>query len=625
MKKRILCLLMAVFLLPGLIAIPAGAAVLENSGEVQTIRALGIMTGDSAGNLNLGGFVTRAQFAKMLVNASSYKDSVGDGEGVSLFKDVNSTHWASQYIKIAVNEGWMTGYTDGTFRPSQSITLEQACATVLRLLGYDSSALAGSFPSAQLSKASSLGLRDQISIGKGAYMTRSDCVYLFYNALTAQTNDAKIYAVTLGYTVTNGNVDYAAVVSANLSGPYVATSGGNLLELPFASSAASVYRNGATSSMSAVQQYDVYYYNAGMQTVWIYTDRAGGTITALLPSAAAPTSVTVGTKTYPVGNATAAYKLSSMGGFKVGDTALLLLGMNGEVVDVVNGSVANTVYYGVVTAVADASSSGSTAATEVRVSVACTDGVVHTFSVGKRGAYTVGSLVSASMTDSGASVTQLTPKALSGAINREGTKLGDKLFAGDVQILDTASNGAWAKIYPSRLAGYTLSTDNIRYYVTNTSGEITHLLLDDVTGDTWSYYYLTSVPKISDGTLSGSYSGLKDGATVTLNNNGKTFGVEAGGVGVQFNSDGEIKSMRTLQSVILNSLSSVSAMGGNTTYTLNSGVQVYLRKRDANFVLNYYQVDLGSINSSDYKLTGWVDNFGSTAGKQVRVIIAEET
>ncbi|WP_369283343.1 S-layer homology domain-containing protein [Oscillibacter sp. GMB15532] len=623
MKRRILCLLMAVFLLPGLIAIPAGAAVSEDSGEVQTIRALGIMTGDSAGNLNLGGNVNRAQFAKMLVNASSYKDSVGDGEGVSLFKDVNSTHWASQYIKIAVNEGWMTGYTDGTFRPSQSITLEQACATVLRLLGYDSSSLAGSFPSAQLSKASSLGLRDQISLGKGEYMTRSDCVYLFYNTLTAQTSDAKVYAVTLGYTVTNGNVDYAAVVSANLSGPYVAGRGQSL-ELPFASSAAAVYRNGAVSTMSAVQQYDVYYYNTGMQTVWIYTDRAGGTITALLPSAAAPTSVTVGATTYTVGTATAAYKLSSMGGFKVGDTALLLLGMNGEVVDVVNGNAASTVYYGVVTAVANASSSGSTAGTEVRVSVGCTDGVVHTFSVNQRGAYTVGSLVSASMTDSGASISQLTAKTLSGAVNQTGTKLGDKLFAGDVQILDTASNGAWAKIYPSRLAGYTLSTDDIRYYVTNTSGEITHLLLDDATGDTWSYYYLTSVPEKSNGTLSGSYSGLKDGSSVTLDNNGKTFSAEAGGVGVQFNSDGEIKNMRQLLSVTLDSLSSVSAMGGNTTYALDSGVQVYLRKRDANYVLSYYQVNLGSVNASDYKLTGWVDNFGNTAGKQVRVIIAEE-
>ena len=542
MKKRILSLLMAVCMAAALFAVPAGATASNDSGEVQTIRALGILVGDSAGNLNLGGSVTRAQFAKMLVCASTYKDSVGDGEGVSLFKDVKSNHWASQYIKVAVDEGWMTGYTDGTFRPSQTITLEQACTTVLRLLGYDSSTLAGSFPFAQLSKASSLGLRDQITLSKGGLMTRSDCVYLFYNALTAQTSGGKTYATTLGYTVTNGNVDYAAVVSANLSGPYVVGSGKSL-NLPFTSTAATVYRNGAESSLSSVQQFDVYYYNSGMQTVWIYTDRAGGTITALSPSAAAPTSVTVGTTSYTIGTATAAYKLSSMGGFKVGDTALLLLGMNGEVVDVVSGSAVDTVYYGVVTSVADSSTSGTTAGTEVRVAVACTDGVVHTFSVSQRGAYTTGNLVSVSMADGGTSIKQLTAKTLSGAVDKAGTKLGDKTFAGDVQILDTTSSGAWVKIYPSRLAGYTLSTSDVRYYITNTDGKITHLILDNATGDIWSFYYLTTVPEKTDGTLTISYAGLKNGISTSLDSDGKDFNVATGGTGVQFNGDGTVKNM----------------------------------------------------------------------------------
>lgn len=625
MKKRFLSILLAVCMAASLLSVPAGAAVAAaDSGEVQTVRALGILTGDSAGNLNLSGCVTRAQFAKMLVSASQYKDSVGDGEGVSLFKDVKSDHWASRYIKVAVDEGWMTGYTDGTFRPSQTITLEQACATVLRLLGYDSTKLAGSFPSAQLSKAASLGLRDQITLTRGGKMTRSDCVYLFYNALTAQTSGGQTYASTLGYTVTNGQVDYAAVVSANLSGPYVVGSD-RTLDLPFASGAAKVYRNGGVSTVSAAQQYDVYYYNSGMQTVWLYTDRAGGVITALGPSAAAPTSVTVGTTSYAVGTATAAYKLSSMGGFKVGDTALLLLGMNGEVVDVVSGGAADTIYYGVVTSVAEGAAAGTAAATEVRVAVACTDGTVHTFSAEKRGAYTVGSLVSVSMADGGTTIKQLTAKSLGGTVDRAGTSLAGKTFAADVQILDTSSTGAWAKVYPSRLAGCTLKDGDVRYYVTNTSGEITHLILDDATGDTWSFYYLTTAPEKTDGQLSVSYGGLHNGSTVSLNNNGKYFDVAAGGAAAQFNADGTLKSLRQLTSVTLDSLSSVSAMGGGTTYRVDSGVQVYLRSRSPeNGSVSYRQVSLSAVNAADYQLTGWVDRFGSTAGGQVRIIIAVE-
>lgn len=622
-RKRILGLLLAICTAATLAIVPAGAAVSADSGEVQTIRALGILVGDVNGNLNLEGSVTRAQFSKMLVNASSYKDSVGDGEGISLYKDVKSDYWASQYIKIAVDQGWMVGYTNGTFRPNQSITLEQACTTVLRLLGYDSSKLGGSFPTAQLSKASSLGLRDQITLAKGDIMTRSDCVYLLYNALTSQNNDGKIYATTLGYTVTNGHVDYTAVVSANLSGPYVA--GGRSLNLPFSGTAAKVYRNGASSTLGSVQEYDVYYYHPGLQTVWIYTDRAGGTITALAPSAAAPASVTVGANTYSIGTATAAYKLSSMGGFKVGDTALLLLGMNGEVVDVVKGSsVTDTSFYGVVTSVADAKASGSNAAGVVNVGVACTDGLVHTFSVEKRTGFAVGTLVSVSLADGGTSIKMLTAKTIDGAVDKSGTKLGDRKFAPDVQILDTTSTGAWAKIYPSRLAGYTLKSKDVRFYITNGDNQITHLILDDATGDTWSFYYLTTVPEKIEGELNVSYAGMQNGKISSLNNNGKYFGVTTGGAGIRFNADGTMKDLRQLQSVTLDSLSSVSAMGQNRSYTLDSGVQVYLRKKDsATYQVSYYQTALSSINAADYKLTGWVDSFGNSAGGRVRMIIAE--
>ena len=38
-------------------------------------------------------------------------------------------------IRIAVSQGWMSGYTDGSFRPSNPVTLEEACAAALKLLG----------------------------------------------------------------------------------------------------------------------------------------------------------------------------------------------------------------------------------------------------------------------------------------------------------------------------------------------------------------------------------------------------------------------------------------------------------------------------------------------------------
>ena len=128
-------------------ALPAASSAVyaeSQTTQLQIVRAMGILTGDQNGNLSLGSSVTRAQFVKMMCAASTYKDSIGNGSGVSLFKDVKKSYWGSEYIKLAIEQGWVYGYVDGTFRPNNNITLEEACTALLRLLGYDSSKLTGS-------------------------------------------------------------------------------------------------------------------------------------------------------------------------------------------------------------------------------------------------------------------------------------------------------------------------------------------------------------------------------------------------------------------------------------------------------------------------------------------------
>lgn len=618
MKRKILAILLAACAAFSLLTLPAAAEA--DTGVVQTVRAMGIIQGDTSGNLNLSSNVTRAQFAKMLVAASTYKDSVGEGVGSSLYKDVKSGYWASKYIKVAVEQGWMLGYTDGTFRPDRTITLEEACASVLRELGYDSSTMAGAYPYAQLSKADALGLRDQISLSQGGVMSRSDCANLFYNMMTAQNSSGKTYATTLGYTVTNGQVDYAALVTANLSGPFVCD--GSTPSLPFGTSGISVYRNGAASTLSAMSQYDVYYYNTGLRTVWVYTDRAAGTVTAISPNTATPSSVTVGGNTYSIGTSSAAYKLSALGGFRVGDTALLLLGMDGSVVDVLSGSASSTVYYGVVLSTGTATASGSSSASVVtNVKVACTDGVVHTFSVSSGATYSVGTLVTANITDSGTTVKSLSDKTVSGSVNSAATQLGTLKFADNVQILDTTSDGGYAIIYPARLAGVTLSSSSVRYYALNENGQISDLILNNATGDIWSYCYMISagISGSSDSlSFSGSYTYVMNGVQKTLNTSNVSYSVSAGGAAIQFSSDGaSVKSMRNLNSAALSSVSSLYAMSGNQKYLLDDSVQVYLNKSGS-----YYTTTLSAVDTSSYTLTGWYDSFGCPAGGRIRVITA---
>lgn len=617
MRKKLSALLAAA-LAVSMLTLPAGAV--SQSTALETIQALGILAGDSQGNLNLSSAVTRAEFVTMMTAASSYKDTVGSGYGVSLFKDVKSSHWASEYIRLAVEQNWMTGYTDGTFRPGHTITLEEACTALLRLLGYDASSLAGSFPTAQLSKAGAVGLLDDVTAKQGQTLTRQDCVTLFYNLLLAETRAGAVYGTTLGYTVKNNEVDYAAVVSADTKGPYVADNGGGLT-LPFTPTA--VYVDGALSGQSQVKQYDVYYYNAALRTVWVYTDRATGTLTDLSPSKTSPTSATVAGVTYSIGSSTASYKLSSQGQFSQGDVVTVLLGMDGDIVDVVSAQNSETTYYGVVIASTKAASSSSTsgssnATAQAQTQVACSDGAVRTF-YHSGGAQSVGKLVSVAVTQSGTTLSAISRRSLSGTVNSAGTRFAGYSFADNVEILDTDGDGGYARIYPSRLAGYSLTDDDVLFYSLDSTGSIDCLILDEATGDTYTYAFVTQAISKTDGSsLSGSYTYLQNGQSHSVSGQ-QTYSVKVGGARLTFSDNGSLKGMRQLSSVNLTGLTSLTATAGSSKYALAEDVTVLLRDGSQQ---GYYPTTLSAVNSTDYSLVGWYDNQGASAGGRIRILVA---
>jgi len=754
MKQRIRILLLSACLLRAMPGLPARAA---ETDAMQAVQALGIIAGDQAGNMDLERSVTRAEFAKMLTAASGYRDTVsGQGSGYSLFQDVKSSHWASEYIKTALDAGWMAGYTDGAFRPNQAITLEEACTAALRLLGYDSSALAGSFPAAQLSKAAALGLRDGLSLVQGEQMTKDNCVTFFYNLMTARTSSGQTYAAALGYTLNSaGELDYAALVAKELKGPYTAsgaslalpftpqavykngeasakagaydvyyynenlrtvylyddkvtgvytaaspgaaspvsvTVGGKSYDietsqaayklsaagefatgdvvtlllgmdgkvadvvsahtaaaedmdyteivsyglkgpytagadgqmvLPFAPAGASVYLDGTLSSAEKVKQYDIYYYNTSLQVVYVYTDRAAGIYTAASPSPAAPASVTVAGKTYSLGTSEAKYKLSTLGGCSAGDVVTLLLGMDGTVADVLTGAEVEAEYYGVVQGAEIAADPVSGAAVNTHLTMACTDGNTYTFQLPASGRFSVGNVVSVSISGGEVTAKQLSRKTLSGSVNKAGTQLGEYALADGIQILDASDAGRCAAIGAARLAGCTLSGSQVRYYVLDENGAISRLILDDATGDTWSYGYMISASTNESGgglALSGTYRYVVDGRESTLNTNNKAYPVRAGGFAVCYDADGSaIQALKNLASVKLTELGANTAMAENKKFALAEDVQVYL-KQDG----GYYLTDLSGINASDYRLSGYYDDFGCPAGGRIRVIVAVE-
>ena len=620
MKKRILSAFLALTMAVTLL--PAASAAATQEEMLQALAALEIMVGDETGDLGLGRQVTRAEFTKMLMSASAYRDGVGEAS-TSPYPDVPREHWAAGAIQAAVQAGYVTGYLDGTFRPSNTITLAEGVTMLLRLLGFDRSAgdFTGSYPSAEMNAYHALGLDEGVSASSAtSLLTRKDCMYLFYNLLTATTKTGTPYLVSLGFSLTeSGEVDLVSLINSAMDGPVVAT-GTWRSQLPFDPAQATVYRGGSLSSLSAISEGDVVYWSDAMRTLWVYTNRATGPITAISPNSSNPSSVTVGGRNYSIETAAAAYALSSLGSYRVGDTVTLLLGRDGGVAAVLSGSqtsAAGTVY-GIVTAVstdsyADENGNEYSANT---ITLLSTDGNTYSYPCPTT-SIKAGALVQVTSSGSSTTVKRLstTGSKLSGKVNSAATSLGNYPFADDVEILDVYYQSA-ARVFPSRLAGMELTTSMISWYQLNSNGEISRLILSDATGDMHTYGVLTDVSEIdSDVMMATSGSYIYDSAGVTGSFQGnRVFHVTPGPMVIQW-KDGQVERMDNLTSVRLDSAAGTAAQSGNQAYLLPDSLLVYeVRGSD------YYLTSLDLVNNGDYALSGYYD--AQREDGVIRVILA---
>ncbi len=613
LKKRILSLLLAAVMLLG--GAPAALAASEASDSVieQVIRATGIMEGDADGNMNLDNTVTRAEYAKMLVAASTYQDKISGASNSSPFKDVPYTHWAAGYIKTAVEQGWLSGYLDGSYKPGNTVTLEEAATGVLKLLGYSTEDFSGSYPYGQLALYESLGLDANITASQGTAMTRRNMMYLFYNLLNAETKDGQVYAQTLGYTLNDsGEIDYLSMVSDTMQGPYAVS--GSLSDI-VSSENKTVYRNGYASTADAVQKYDVVYYNDS--TIWAYANAVTGTYQSAAPSASSPTSVTVAGVSYEIETSDAALALSTLGGLNIGDIVTLLLGRDGKVAAALPAGEYAAGVAGVVTATGTGTyyNAVGNAYTARTITVTATDGASYVYPCSKT-SIDEGDMVSIGFGSAGTDVSILNSASLSGEVS--GYSIGSRTMAKDVRILDV--NGTEAKrIYYSRLDGAELDSSDVRYYAANEAGEITDLILRNFTGDLYEYGIITSVSEQdTDMSLSGSYTYLLDGEERTLTTSGKTLGASTGPARLTI-ENGQLDSVRSLQEI--RNPDAITPLGitkDEETWLFSDECAVYLYQNSDYSLLSLTEL---RNNFSSYSITCYYDEDTEDGGR-IRIVIA---
>lgn len=178
-------------LISGLLCCPASAAstfpdVPETAAYAEAaeyLNGIGIMQGDANGNFNPDKNVTRAQMAAIICRMLGETENLPtDG---ARFSDVPASYWANGYIVKAAELGFISGYQDGSFKPNNTVTYEQAIKMIVSAMGLADLALKnGGYPEGYIFVAEDYGYSINISAQKGEFLQRKQVAILFYNCMT---------------------------------------------------------------------------------------------------------------------------------------------------------------------------------------------------------------------------------------------------------------------------------------------------------------------------------------------------------------------------------------------------------------------------------------------------------
>lgn len=152
--------------------------------------------------------VNRGQLASIAITVLGLREEMEKMPDniYSPFKDVKSSHEYYKSIIMANRLGILTGYTDRTFKPDESVDLEQAMKVVVSLLGYGIYAQQiGGYPAGYNIIAAQLGLYKRIKVSMDKNIDIGNFAILIDNTLDADVLEQTRYGIEGSYASQKNN------------------------------------------------------------------------------------------------------------------------------------------------------------------------------------------------------------------------------------------------------------------------------------------------------------------------------------------------------------------------------------------------------------------------------------
>ncbi|MFR3663044.1 S-layer homology domain-containing protein [Flintibacter sp.] len=233
--KKFLSLVLALVMTMSLVTVSAGAKDFTDDSEitykeaVDVISALGVVDGYSGGDFRPDDVLTRGAAAKIICNLILGPTTASAlAASTAPFKDVPVTNTFAGYITYCSQQGIISGYADGTFRPTGTLSGNAFMKMLLGALGYDSSIEGYTGANWQVSvikQASGIGLDDGNDefVGSQA-VTRQEAALYAFNMLQAtmveydKKDTIVVGDITINTTSTRKDVENNTNTDGNIDG-----------------------------------------------------------------------------------------------------------------------------------------------------------------------------------------------------------------------------------------------------------------------------------------------------------------------------------------------------------------------------------------------------------------------
>ncbi|WP_409969448.1 S-layer homology domain-containing protein [Bengtsoniella intestinalis] len=680
--KKLLSGLLACVMMVGMMTVSVSAYDLEEYDLAAA--AIEGMGGSASGSMV--STMTRADFCSLAVVISGNSDTVSSASYTSAFNDVLPTDSYYTDINLMCTLGYINGMGNGTFEPNRGITIAEVTTVCLRMLGYSSSDIGYFWPRDYVATASNLGLLDGISTTYTDTITYAEGLDILLRMANQLNASGREYLSEVGastatdvvvldnsykngadtnalYVYSNGNeVPYTQKTA--IGDELVGTCRGTLIfnvagevigfvpneDTRLTANISSVDANSITftdgssivvpSSATVIMDEEATTFGSSYYALETYSEvvicyGSSGTVQMILPQTAGLMDGYVITGYYDAAdpNPTQPETVTVMGtdfdvndgvsfsGLALGDQICMTLDATGDVIDVCSYS--STVSDDMIGVLSGSSVTLTCGITVPSVTTSAYDGqLVKLVDTESKGTYAY----------------TLSYSSGSGSLYVSSGKLGSRTLASDVVIYESIGDTAASKISLSDIAVDTVSSSDVTYYHLDDNGQVDIMLLDNVTGDLYTYGFFVDGTTSTKSSVGGTVTN-EDGSTTTSSttitthtlavetSTGTTRTVATGAYtqydgepgGMAWDDDGNLISAVVLEATEELDVSAFtgtsSLVGDGETYVIADDVQVYYKDTDT-------WTTLAQAKTFGVTFVGYFDRDPDEGGK-IRIIIVD--